>query len=109
MEILKRMNAWLEISACTGDPPAVEIASDALQNRAALAEALRVAESTSAKRNNAAIWDYARRLEPDELSNLHELLKFRKAREDARSIVYQSVISYKNSLYTLNLFVEKGQ
>ena len=103
------MNTWLEIRAYFGDSPAIAIEPDILKRIGSLSNVFHVAESASSESNTGTIWDYARRLESQEFHELLALLRFQKVQDDARSIVYQSIVSYKNSRYAVNLFVDKGQ
>jgi hypothetical protein len=103
------MRTWLEISSASNEATAITIESRTLQKIGPLADALRVAENASSGGSTGAIWDYAKRLELEEFRELLAHLRFRKIQDDVRSIVYQAIISYKNSSYVLNLFVDKGQ
>ena len=103
------MITWLEIRAYFGESPAMAIESDIIKRIGSLSDIFHVAESASSDRNTGTLWDYARRLESQDFHELLALLRFQKIQDDTRSIIYQSIVSYKNSRYVVNLFVDKGQ
>jgi len=111
MPIMASLNfkvVWLEIRACgDGAQSGTPIERSELNSVPALSEVLAAAEKTNARVRDSKMWDYSRRLDPTELAQVMEVLKFSGRVEDERSVSLSINVTYGNSCYTLTLFAPK--
>ncbi len=101
-------DVWLEIKPCAdGENIHTTIDSDKAQSIPALSDVLLAAERTSAATKGKGLWDYSRRLDENEFSQIIDAVKFVRVFEDARSISRSINVNCGASSYTLTLFAMK--
>jgi hypothetical protein len=110
MAALQFRDVWLEIRACAGGAIADNAAIiSEVESVPALSEVLSAAEKTNADLKHSGMWDYSRRLYPDEIDQVKKAVIFSSKVEDGRSISFSANIVYRDSCYTLTLFAMKLQ
>ena len=101
-------DVWLEIKPCTdGEDIHTTIDSDKVRSIPALFDVLLAAERTSANTKDTRLWDYSRRLDENEFSQIIDAVTFVGVFEDARSISRSINVNCGSSSYTLTLFAMK--
>ncbi|MGI0023602.1 MAG: hypothetical protein ACREA4_00480 [Nitrososphaera sp.] len=101
-------DVWLEVRPCTdGEGIHTTIDSDKALLVPALSEVLSAAERTSATTKDPGVWDYSRRLDGSEITQVMDAVKFVVVVEDARSVSRSTNVNYGTSSYTLTLFAMK--
>jgi hypothetical protein len=102
-------NAWLEISGCQDDGPAIVLGSNLIHDVPVLADVLAAAQSYDSGRSRSGTWEYAKKLEVGELKIIQDAVDFTNRIEDLRSVVYSAHVNYSGSCYLLRLFIDKSQ
>jgi len=95
-------DVWLEVRTCASIDQAASIDGRSIEV-AALSEVLEAAANANAK-HRSITWDYSRRLTPNEVKEVREVINFYDTIEDEKSVSLLANVAYKSFCYTLTLF-----
>ena len=97
---------WLEVRTCASIDQAASIDSKGMEV-ASLLEVLEAAADANVKQRTS-MWEYSRRLTPNEVKRVKEVINFIDTIEDEKSVSLLADVAYKSFCYTLTLFAIKG-
>jgi hypothetical protein len=103
------VDTWLEVRACQSATKELEY--ETVLRIPALGEAMKAVEKASLDmaRKGGGMWDYSRKLNPEELDDILPLFEGAQEKGDDRSTARSVDLSYYDKCFTLTLFSFKSQ